>query len=103
VRMARRPNPEELDSSLSRLRNFAFGEVSYDELRNTFSIALTNERHLSVTLRAVTDWIETEDIPITGVSTSEPSLEEIYLALSHEGMTLLEKRPAPHVPASKET
>jgi len=99
--MARRPNPEELESSLSRLRNFAFGEVSYDELRNTFSIALTSEGHLSETLRAVTDWIETEHIPITGVSTSEPSLEEIYLALSHETVPL-PKMAEPPVPAAKE-
>lgn len=103
VRMARRPTAEELDSSLSRLRNFAFGEVSYDELRNTFSIALTSERHLSETLRAVTDWIETEHIPITGVSTSEPSLEEIYLALSHEIAPVPKAEPAPAVPVSKET
>lgn len=102
VRMARRPNPEELESSMKRLRNFAFGEVHYDELRNVFSIALTSERHLSDTLRAVTDWIETEHIPITGVSTSEPSLEEIYLTLSHDGGSVSQISVAPPVPASKE-
>ncbi|MCC7527415.1 MAG: ABC transporter ATP-binding protein [Candidatus Melainabacteria bacterium] len=103
VRMARRPSADELDSSLSSLRNFAFGEVSYDELRNTFSIALISEKHLSETLRAVTDWIESEHIPVTGVSTSEPSLEEIYLALSHENIRLPREEPASALPVSKET
>lgn len=83
VRLTRRFNPEEQQKSLDRLRAFAFGDVSYDELRNSFSIALNSNGHLSDTLRALTDWVELEQIPINGISTSEPSLEEIYMALLH--------------------
>jgi ABC-type multidrug transport system ATPase subunit len=96
VRMSRRLNPDEQQKSLDRLREFAFGEVTYDELRNTFSIALTDNGHLSDTLRALTCWIELEQIPITGISTSEPSLEEIYMSLSHvQAPAPTPEKPAP--------
>lgn len=57
-------------------------KVHYDHLRNTIWFAQPKESQLTQYLKTILNWLEDEKIPFSKFFTSEPSLEEVFLAIT---------------------
>jgi ABC-2 type transport system ATP-binding protein len=67
-----------IDELLKRLK----AEVSFDLLRNTISFSQPKDYHPVNHLHQVLDWLECEKIMFSKFATSEPNLEEVFLAIA---------------------
>jgi hypothetical protein len=66
--------------------------VKFDPLRNTIAFAQPKDSKLVEALHEILGWLEGEKISFTRFATSEPNLEEVFLAISDPEGTV-EARP----------
>jgi ABC-2 type transport system ATP-binding protein len=84
VRVARRVQPGEIEEKLTRLKAKFPGEVSYDPLHNTVAFDQPKDLPLAACLQMVMSELKAEEIPLSKFATVEPSLEQVFLAVSSE-------------------
>jgi ABC-2 type transport system ATP-binding protein len=82
IRLTRDTNEEELSAKLEKLKAKFPVEVRRDVLRNTISFAQPQDQKLVRSLNKVLSWLEEEQIPFSRFATSEPNLEEVFLAVA---------------------
>lgn len=82
IRLAVTQTREEVESRFRELERLIDTSVRYDELRNTVYLAQGQEQDLSGSLSAVLEWLDSKEISYTRFATSEPNLEEVFLAIS---------------------
>ncbi|MBX9878324.1 MAG: ABC transporter ATP-binding protein [Candidatus Obscuribacterales bacterium] len=82
IRLAKTYSQEELNIKIERLLLRLPTQINYDPVRNTISIAQPKDAQLVPSMQTVLNWLETEKLVFSNVATNEPSLEEIFLAVS---------------------
>lgn len=82
IALARRLDQGELEGKIDKLKQQFSTQAHYDPVRNTLYFAQPKDVPLVKCLEAVVAWLKEEEIPFTKCATSEPSLEEIYLAVA---------------------
>ncbi|HEY9871050.1 MAG TPA: ABC transporter ATP-binding protein [Candidatus Obscuribacterales bacterium] len=82
VTLSRRLDNGELSAKIDKLKQQFPTEAHYDAVRNTLYFAQPKNVRLVQCLDGVVEWLEGEKIPFSKCATSEPSLEEIYLAVA---------------------
>lgn len=82
IRLTRDTNEEQLQEKLARLKAKFPVEVKRDVLRNTISFAQPQDRELVRSLYQVLSWLEEEQVQFSRFATSEPNLEEVFLAVA---------------------
>lgn len=82
IRLAKTYSQDELNSKIERLLLRLPTQINYDPVRNTISIAQPKDAQLVPSMQTVLNWLETEKLVFSNVATNEPSLEEIFLAVS---------------------
>lgn len=73
---------ENLEARLAPLLEKVKSKAHFDPLRNTISFAQPKDSQLVKHLHEVLSWLETEKIPFSKFATSEPNLEEVFLAVA---------------------
>ena len=58
---------------------------NYDPLHNTLAFGQPKEVQLPVCVQIILSWLEKEAIPFSKIATTEPSLEQVFIALTTEG------------------
>ncbi len=82
IRLTRDVDEDQLQAKLEKLKLKFPVEVKRDILRNTISFAQPQDRKLVRSLHQVLSWLEEEQIPFSRFATSEPNLEEVFLAVA---------------------
>ncbi len=82
IRLTRDVDEEQLQAKLAKLKTKFPVEVKRDILRNTISFAQPQDRKLVRSLYEVLSWLEEEQVQFTRFATSEPNLEEVFLAVA---------------------
>ncbi len=82
IRLAGEVNEEQLQAKLEKLKAKFPVEVKRDLLRNTISFAQPQDRKLVRSLYQLLSWLEDEQIQFSRFATSEPNLEEVFLAVA---------------------
>ncbi len=82
IRLTRDVDEEQLQAKLEQLKSKFPVEVKRDILRNTISFAQPQDRKLVRSLYQVLNWLEEEEIQFSRFATSEPNLEEVFLAVA---------------------
>lgn len=82
IRLTRDVDEEQLQAKLAKLKTKFPVEVKRDVLRNTISFAQPQDRKLVRSLYQVLSWLEEEQVQFTRFATSEPNLEEVFLAVA---------------------
>ena len=82
IRLTSSPDPDVLNSKIDRLTAKYPTQVKFDPLRNTISFAQPKDSKLVEALHEILTWLEEEKISFTRFATSEPNLEEVFLAIS---------------------
>ncbi len=82
IRLAKTYSQDELNGKIDRLLLRLPTQINYDPVRNTISIAQPKDAQLVPSMQTVLNWLETEKLVFSNVATNEPSLEEIFLAVS---------------------
>lgn len=82
IRLTREVDEEQLQAKLDKLKSKFPVEVKRDILRNTISFAQPQDRKLVRSLYQVLGWLEEEQIQFSRFATSEPNLEEVFLAVA---------------------
>ncbi|MFX6357507.1 hypothetical protein ABTF91_20195, partial [Acinetobacter baumannii] len=70
------------NSMLDRLNNKYRSQVRYDPLRNTIAFAQPKDAQLVGALYEILQWLDNEKIAFSRFATSEPNLEEVFLAIA---------------------
>jgi ABC-2 type transport system ATP-binding protein len=76
--------PDILQNKIDKLPGRFSSQVKFDPLRNTLSFAQPKDSQLVKILYEILNWLEQEKIPFTRFATSEPNLEEVFMALTLE-------------------
>lgn len=84
VRLTDRPDDEKIQSMMSEIRT-RFGEAQYDQLRNTITLNQPSDAELVGSLKNILAWLSDNNIAFSRFATSEPTLEEVFLAISTDG------------------
>jgi len=82
IRLTRDIDEDQLLSKLEKLKMKFPVEVKRDVLRNTISFAQPQDGKLVRSLYQVLSWLEEEEVPFSRFATSEPNLEEVFLAVA---------------------
>jgi len=82
IRLTDQLEPADLQSRIDRLLLRFPTQVSFDPLRNTISFAQPRDSQLANCLHVVLGWLEEEKIRFSKFATSEPNLEEVFLAVA---------------------
>jgi ABC-2 type transport system ATP-binding protein len=85
VRLSGNFSREDITERLQTLKAPMPLQSRYDTIRNTINIMPPANMTLNSCLRHVLDWLETQGLNYSSLSTAEPSLEELYLTLSENG------------------
>lgn len=84
VRLTDRLSETEVERLLSEILEQFGSKPRYDQLRNTITISQPHDTQLLDTLKHFLSWLESKEISFSRFSTSEPNLEEVFLAISEE-------------------
>ncbi len=84
IRLTHAVDPDILQTKLAKLSPLLSSQAKFDPLRFTLSFAQPKDAQLAKVLHEILNWLEQEEIPFTRFATSEPNLEEVFLALSVE-------------------
>jgi ABC-2 type transport system ATP-binding protein len=95
VRLSRHLSPPEVQATIASALSKLGMQSDYDAIHNTLLLAPTEMAKLDAEqnnktisqLRGVLKWLETENIPFANFATHQPSLEEIFLAVTEEKNT----------------
>jgi ABC-2 type transport system ATP-binding protein len=82
IRLNHNVDMEQFKPKISKLLERLKTEVKYDPLRNTISFAQPKDAQLVKHLHEVLAWLDQEKIPFSKFATSEPNLEEVFLAIA---------------------
>jgi len=63
-------------------------DVKYDPLRHTISLVQPKDSRLVKHLHDVLTWLEDEQIAFSKFATSEPNLEEVFLAVAADAQDI---------------
>jgi len=74
-----------LNEKLEKLKKVFSIEVKRDVLRRTISFAQPKDRLLVHSMHQLLNWLDEEQIPFSRFATSEPNLEEVFLAVATSG------------------
>lgn len=80
IRLNTNTTLEELKPKLDRLKQTFSTGIKFDPLRNTLSFAQPKDSQLVTCLQEILAWLQEEKIAFSKFSTSEPNLEEVFLA-----------------------
>ena len=69
-------------AKLEKLKEEMQTEFRLDTLRNTIYLTQPEDSQLVFSLHKVLSWLESEEISFSRFATSEPNLEEVFLAIS---------------------
>jgi ABC-2 type transport system ATP-binding protein len=79
VRLVEKPEGERIEFITREIRS-RFGDVQFDQLRNTLTVSADGQP--SESLKGILTWLAENDIAFSNFQTSEPTLEEVFLAIS---------------------
>lgn len=82
VRLSKNYSTEDLKGKIDRLLARLSTDINFDPVRNTISIAQPREAQLVPYMQTVLSWLDEEKIVFSNIATNEPSLEEIFLAVT---------------------
>ncbi|HEY9788617.1 MAG TPA: ABC transporter ATP-binding protein [Candidatus Obscuribacterales bacterium] len=85
VKLSGKVEQSTIASRVAQLEERFRSGVKYDALRQSITFIPPQDRPFSETLRALTGWLEEEQLSYSGLATSEPSLEELFLSVAHHG------------------
>jgi len=91
IRLSRHVDENTLKAKLHQLRERFPVEVRRDHLRNTISFSQPKDKALVSSLHHILDWLEEQQIPFSRFATSEPNLEEVFLAVATDPTELDEE------------
>lgn len=86
VRVGKRVDQSVIETKLKRLAVRFPDAVTYDSLHNTLAFDQPKDLPLVTYLQAVLAELKGEEIPFSKFATVEPSLEQVFLAVSSQGM-----------------
>jgi len=81
VRLTEWHDSERIEKMMAEIRTM-FGEANFDHLRNTINLSQPGDGELVNTLQRVLAWLSDNKISFSRFATSEPTLEEVFLAIS---------------------
>jgi len=81
VRLTEWHDSERIEKMMTEIRTL-FGEANFDYLRNTINLSQPGDVELVNTLQRVLAWLSDNKISFSRFATSEPTLEEVFLAIS---------------------
>ena len=81
VRLTEWHDSERIEKMMAEIRTM-FGEANFDHLRNTINLSQPGDGELVNTLQHVLAWLSDNKISFSRFATSEPTLEEVFLAIS---------------------
>lgn len=84
IRLHHSVNAEELKPKIEVLLGRLRTRASFDPLRNTISFSQPKDSHLVHHLHEVLNWLDQEKVPFSKFATSEPNLEEVFLAIAND-------------------
>lgn len=82
VRLINRLSSQELETKLAELRSRFGTSVEYDALRGTILMGQPADRELTEVLSEFIQWVESSGITFSRIATSEPNLEEVFVAIT---------------------
>ncbi len=82
IRLTSSMDPDVLNVKLEKLTAKYPTQVRFDPLRNTIAFAQPKDSKLVEALHEILGWLDSEKISFTRFATSEPNLEEVFLAIS---------------------
>lgn len=82
IRLTKPISDEELAAKISRLQSVMPTNVRHDKLRGTLYVGQCSSMDPARSLSLILKWLQDEDLPFSRFATSEPSLEEIFLAFT---------------------
>jgi ABC-2 type transport system ATP-binding protein len=82
IRLTSSLDPDVLNAKLEKLTAKYPTQVRFDPLRNTIAFAQPKDSKLIEALHEILGWLDSEKISFTRFATSEPNLEEVFLAIS---------------------
>lgn len=82
IRLTESIGVKKVSEKIDEIKNIINTEVKLDTLRNTIYLTQPHDTELVMSLRKVLDWLEQEEISFSRFATSEPNLEEVFLAIS---------------------
>jgi ABC-2 type transport system ATP-binding protein len=85
VRVGKRVEQSIIENKLKRLAIKFPDAVSYDSLHNTLAFDQPKDLPLLTCLQTILAELKDEDIPFSKFATVEPSLEQVFLAVSSQG------------------
>jgi ABC-2 type transport system ATP-binding protein len=92
IRLTQSIAPDILKNKLEKLSPRLAQQAKFDPLRSTLSFAQPKDGQLPRVLREILDWLDNEKIPFTRFATSEPNLEEVFMALAVEANDIDEEK-----------
>ncbi len=84
IRLTEQPGDEKLRAIMTEIRARFGAESQYDALRQTISLSQPADSQLVQSLESILGWLKENDIVFSRFATSEPTLEEVFLAISSE-------------------
>ena len=92
VRLDKRLAIEEINTKIAHAHSILNMQVSYDNVHNTILFVQSEETKngtkLISCLEHVLSWLKEENMTFTSFSTNEPSLEEVFLAMTKQAVTV---------------
>jgi ABC-2 type transport system ATP-binding protein len=82
IQLISRFDDDQLKGYMDRLQLRLPTAMEFDSLRNTLSIAQPKGMELSLLLNIILAWLDEEKIAYSKFSTTEPNLEEVFLAVT---------------------
>lgn len=82
IRLGPEVQEDFLNEKLEKLKKVFSVEVRRDDLRRTISFTQPKDRLLVQSMHQLLTWLDEEKIPFSRFATSEPNLEEVFLAVA---------------------
>jgi ABC-2 type transport system ATP-binding protein len=83
VRLTDRHESDKIEAMMAEIRAL-FGDAQFDQLRNTITLQQPSDAELVGNLQNILNWLSDKNIPFSRFATSEPTLEEVFMAISTE-------------------
>ncbi len=84
IRLTEFPGDEKLQTLLEEVKTRFKADTQYDALRNTISLTQPENGPLVESLDSILRWLSDKQITFSRFGTNEPTLEEVFLAISQE-------------------
>ncbi|MDZ4835016.1 MAG: ABC transporter ATP-binding protein [Candidatus Melainabacteria bacterium] len=84
IRLTEFPDHTKLQAIMSEFQSRFGGDAQYDALRNTISVSRASDTRLVESLQSILTWLSENDVSFSRFATSEPNLEEVFLAIAND-------------------